>query len=154
MRKVWIGLFVAPGLIAVSNWVVTPTEHIINLCRELASLAKSEDIDGIERRLADDFHAGEFDREAFLARTQSTLTRFDIDHLKLRTFDVAFVDGDRAMVTFNAVCRVSGAESISGIFVSRWRLTFRGEGENWRLVNIEAIPTAFSPIRHIRDCLR
>lgn len=154
MRNIWIGLFVATGLVTVSTWVVTPTEQIINLCRELAALAKSEDVDGIGHRLSGDFHAGEFDRDRFLARTQATLTRFDIDHVKLRTFDVAFVDGDRAMATFNAVCRISGAESISGIFVSRWRLTFRNEGEDWLLAKIEAIPTAFSPIHHIRDCFR
>jgi hypothetical protein len=154
LSRVWIGLIFAAGTMALSILVVTPTEQITRRCHDLAQYAQNEDLDRLGQLLADDFRAGEFDRDQLLARAETTLERYDIDHVKLRTFDVTFNKDERATVTFNAVCRIRGLESVSGIIVSRWRLTFISRGEVWLLEHMEAIPTAFSPIRHIRDCFR
>lgn len=154
LRRVWIGLIAAIAALALSILVVTPTEQITQRCHELAQYAQNEDLDRLGQLLAEDFRAGEFDRYQLLARAETTLERFDIDHIKLRTFDVMFDSNERAAVTFNAVCRIRGADAVSGIIVSRWRLTFIPSGDGWLLEKMEAIPTAFSPIRHIRDCFR
>lgn len=154
LRRVWIGLIAAIGALALSILVLTPTERITRRCHELAQYAQNEDLDLLGELLAEDFRAGEFDRDQLLARAETTLKRFDIHHIKLRTFDVTFDSDDRATATFNAVCRIRGMQSVSGIIVSRWRLTFIPRGDDWLLEKMEAIPTAFSPIRHIRDCFR
>ena len=154
LRRVGIGLSAAIGAQVLSILVVTPTEQITRRCQELAQYAQNEDLDRLSQLLAEGFRAGEFDRDQLLARVETTLKRFDIDHIKLRTFDVTFDSDDRATATFNAVCRIRGVESMSGIIVSRWRLTFIQRSDDWLLEKMEAIPTAFSPIRHIRDCFR
>ena len=102
LRRVWIGLIAAVGALALSILVVTPTEQITRRCHELAQYAQNEDLDLLGQVLAEDFRAGEFDRDQLLARAATTLKRFDIDHIKLRTFDVAFDSDQRATATFNA----------------------------------------------------
>lgn len=153
-RAVWIGFAAMPSLIALSAVVVTQRERVIDLCRELASLVDLGDVDAVAPLLSEDFAAGELDREAFLRRAKEKLTRFDVNDPRLRGFEVNFGEPGHAVVVFHAVCRVRSPDAYINQFPSRWRMSLRSGGRTWKVTKLEALPTPFSPVRHMRELLR
>ena len=153
-RAVWIGFAAMPSLLTLSAVVVTPRERVIDLCRELASLVDLGDVDAVALLLSEDFAAGELDREAFLRRAKEKLTRFDVDDPRLRGFEVTFAEPGHAVVVFNAVCRVRSPDAYINQFPSRWRMSLSSGGRAWKVTKLEALPTPFSPVRHMRELLR
>ncbi len=153
-RAVWVGFAALPTLLALSLVVVTPTERIVHLCRELASMVDSGDVTGIGRHVADDFEAADFGKSEFLQRAGNTLKRFQVDNARLRAFEVEFPAHDQGLAVFNAVCRIRSTDFVTDWMLSRWRVTFRYNGTAWKVTRIEALPTPFSPIRNVRECLQ
>jgi len=152
-RAMWAGFAALPTLLALSLLVVTPKERIVRLCCELASMVDSGDVSGIGRHLADDFEAADFGKSEFLQRAESTLARFEVDNARLRSFEVEFPARGQGLATFNAVCRIRSTE-VSDWLLSRWRVTFRYDGTAWKVTRVEVLPTPFSPIRSVRQCLQ
>lgn len=152
-RAMWVGFAALPTLLALSLVVVTPTERIVRLCRELASMVDSGDVTGIGRHLADDFEAADFGKTEFLRRAGNTLKRFQVDNARLRAFEVEFPAHGQGLAVFNAVCRIRSTEFVTDWMLSRWRVTFQNDGRHWRVTSIDVLPTRFSPLRHVRDCL-
>ncbi len=153
-RGVWFGLGTSAALLVFSCWTVTPREEVIGLCEDMAAMVESGDVTGIAGYLAAEFEAGGLERHEFLERTRATLTRFHVDHAKLRGFEVEFPQPDRAVAVFNAVCRVRSDAFVTNWLVSRWRVSVQQDGEAWMVRRVEAIPAPFSPIRRVRDCFR
>ena len=153
-RTVWIGFATMPVLLLLSIIVVTPREEVIGICRDLAAAVELGDPGAIGKHLAEDFEAAEFSRFEFLDRVEQSLTRYDVDQARLRNFEVSFPRRNEAVAVFNAACRVRCVDAFFDRLASRWRLTFRDDGRTWRVTKVEALPTALSPIRDVRDCFR
>ena len=132
-------LFVS-ALIAVNLLVVTPRERIDASCRELGRLVDEGNVAAIDARLAQDFAAGELDRQAFLERATSTLTRTRIDLVRLHGVNVEIQDAHTATATLDARCNVRSSEGFSGAIPSRWRLEFVFREDDWLVRRVESIP--------------
>ena len=152
-RIVWVGFAAAPLLLITSVLVVTPREQIINLTRTLAGHVDDPNLRAIKLLLADDFHAGDFDRDTFLDRLEPALTKYRIDDPRLRWFQVSFPESDVGVVEFHATAHVRSPEVLYDWIASRWRLTFRREGEQWLLTEVESLPTPPLNLDNLRDWL-
>jgi hypothetical protein len=152
-RAVWSGFAMFPTVLVLSVVVVTPRERIIRLCRELAALVEVGNVGAIDAHLAEDFEAAGFDRQEFLERVTETLTNHRVDDARLSRFVVTFPGGRDAVAEFHAVCRVRSSNAHQDRLLSRWRLTFRGQGNVWKVGEIEALPTPLSPISNLPQCL-
>lgn len=152
-RIVIAGFAAMATLPLLSHLIVTPREQLIRTCRELAVMVEAGDVAGIGRHLADDFEASGLDRTELLDRVETTLKRYVVENVGLHGFAVIFPQRDQAVAVFNAVCRIRSAESFIDRLLSRWRLTFRGQGRSWQVTKIEVVPTPLSPIRDVRDWL-
>lgn len=153
-RIAWAGLGGIPALLLASLLVVTPRERIISLCHDLVVLVDEGDVAAIGQQLADDFDAGGYGRTESLTRLERTLARYQVDNAQLTYPEVDFPHRDEGVAVFNAACRVHSEDVYFERLLSRWRVTFRHRGGRWLVTRIEAIPTAFSPISDVRDCLR
>lgn len=140
-QAAWCAFGALPILLILSTIVVTPTERIITLCEQLAASVDQGDIAAIAQAFDDEFEACGYDRTAFLERAERTLTRYRIDHARLRNFAVMVSAGDRATVEFNASGLVRSAEVGAQHLSSRWRLTLRARNNLWVLTKIESLPT-------------
>lgn len=152
-RVVWTGFALVVALPAFSLLVVTPRERVIGLCRELAVMVDAGDVEGIAHHLSDEFAAGGLDRVAFLDRVEERLSHYHVDYPTLRHFETAFPTSDEAVVVFDAACSVRSVDAFVDRLRSRWRLRLRKYGQQWRVTEIEALPTPLSPIRNMRDWL-
>lgn len=153
-RAVWSSFAAMPALLLLSALVVTPRERVIGLCRGLAAMVEAGDVATIGQHLAGDFEAAGFSRLGFLDRIEQSLARYDVNEARLRSFQVTFPRRNEAVAVFNATCRVRSVDAFFDRLASRWRLTLRDDGRLWRVTRVEALPTALSPIRDVRDCFR
>jgi hypothetical protein len=153
-HAVLFGFAVFPVLLAASILVVTDRERVITLCRELALEVERGDAFAIEQHLADDFLAGDLDRDRFADRLQTALERYRVDYPRLRRFDVSFPSETTAIAEFEATARVRSPNTFYGQMLSKWRISFRRHHKDWLITSLEAIPTPLSPIRDLRDWLR
>lgn len=153
-RCAWGGALVVVGLMALNQAVVTPREQIVHLCRLLAALVEQGDVEGLANHLAEDFDAAGLTRTELIEQAGHTLKRYDVQHAKLRRFNVSVADPRHARATFDAICKVSGPDVLTDWLLTRWEITLRKHGERWQVEHAKVLPTPFSPIRRLRDCLR
>ncbi|MDO8628914.1 MAG: hypothetical protein Q7R41_00325 [Phycisphaerales bacterium] len=151
---VWIGAAVSVALVAMSLAVVTPSERIAEVCRELGRAVDDGDMDAVSARIASDFSAEELDREELLRRATIALTRVRVDQVRLHRLEIEVLDEQRAAATFDASCNVRTVEGFAGALPSRWKLAFRRERERWVVTRIESIPTPPLQIKRVEDWLR
>jgi len=152
-RLVWAGFVALPILLALNHFVVTPREALIQFCHNLAVLVDEGRVDAIAQRLADDFEASGYDRDAFVARIEDRLNRFRVDDPTLRGFEVTTSEPNIGIVVFDASCSIRSPEPFIDRVLSRWRLTCRRVDRDWRAVHLEALPAPFSPFRDLRRWL-
>ncbi len=153
-RAVWIGFAALPLLIGLSVWVVTPRERIVQLCEELGGFVDDGNVTAIGLRLTDDFALEDYDRQAFLARVERSLTEFHVDDPRLSGFRVELTDADHGTVQFHASAHVRSPDLVYDWISSRWRLTVRKVGDEWRVSKIEALPSGPPGLGNLLDWLR
>lgn len=153
-RVVWGGFAALPLLIGLSVWVVTPRERIVQVCEELAEFVDEGNVTAIGLRLADDFALEDYDRQAFLARVERTLTEFHVDDPRLSGFRVELTDSAHGTVQFRASARVRSPDLVYDWIPSRWRLTVRRVGDEWCVSRIEALPVGPSGLGNVLHWLR
>jgi len=152
-RTVWAGFALVVALPLLSTFVVTSRERVIGLCRELAELVDRGNVNAIAPHLAEDFHVGGMGKSEFLERAEQQLTRYRVDHPSLRHFETFFPNKGEVEAVFDATCTVRSVDRFVDRLPSRWRVRMvKGEGR-WRLVEVEVLPTPFSPIRDLSDWL-
>ena len=140
-RAVYIGLTAIPLFLIVSLLVVTTREEVIQACQEMARYVDDGNAMAIEMRLTDDFEAESLSRPEFVQRLYDALKSHEIDYPELFDFQITAPTTDRAVVEFDATCRLRTPEEFVGQVASRWRLTMRKERDVWRLMRVEALPT-------------
>ncbi len=148
-RVVWGGFAALPLLIGLSLWVVTPREQIVQMCEGLVGFVDNGNIKAIDLRLTDDFVLENYDRKAFLARVERSLTEYRVDNPRLSSFRVELSDSDHGTVEFHASARVRSQDLVQDWVPSRWRLTVRKVGDVWLVSRIEALsvgPPGFSNV--------
>ena len=148
-RAVWTGFAAIPLFVAVSVAVVTPRERIITICRDLAAMVDDGDITSIGEHLAEDFNAGGYGSEEFLQRLESRLTIYHVDNARLRGFEVTLSGRSEATAVFGAICSVRSADGFLDRLFTRWRLTVRRNGQNWKVAQVESLPTPLLPFRDV-----
>lgn len=153
-RVVWGGFAALPLLIGLSTWVVTPRERIVQLCEGLAGFVDDGNVTAIGLRLTDDFLHEDYDRQAFLARMERSLSEFHVDDPRLSGFGVELSDSDHGTVEFHASARVRSPDLVYDWIASRWRLTVRRVGDAWRVSRIEALPAGPPALGNVLDRLR
>jgi hypothetical protein len=153
-RGVWIGFGAIPILLILSVVVVTPRERIVAICRELAEATESKAIGVIGHYLSRDFEAGRLDRESFLARAEATLQRYSVHYPELRRFTITFPREGVGVAEFSASGQIESPESMYGWLTTRWRLTFRRQGDDWRVERVETIPVPPLNVGRLEDLLR
>jgi hypothetical protein len=134
--------------------VVTTRERLVELCHTLAGHVEQAEVEPIVARLASDFEAADLDRAGFVERLRPALQRYEIGNVRLSRFQFAFPDRDRAILELTASCKVRSADRFIDRVLTRWRITFVRRQDEWLLLSLEAIPTPFSPVRHLRDWIR
>jgi hypothetical protein len=153
-RAVWIGLVVLAVLETANLLIVTPREKVIGVCRSMAESVERGDAAAVAAHLHVEFEAVGLDRAAFLDAVARTLGQFEVADASLQQFEVTFPDAETAVAEFTASCFVTSPLFSTQRLLSRWRATFRLDGGAGRMTTVDAIPTAFSPIRSLRDVLR
>ena len=153
-RVVWGGFAALPLLIALSMWVVTPRERIVQLCEELAGFVDDGNITAIGLRLTDDFALEDYDRKAFLARVERSLTDYRVDNPRLSSFRVELSDPDNGTVEFHASARVRSQDLVQDWVPSRWRLTVRQVADVWRVSRIEALSVGLPGFGNVLEWVR
>ena len=153
-QAVWIGLGAIPILLGASVWVVTPRERITRLCHELAHHVERGSAAAVEHHLHEHFEAAGYDRERLAERLEAALKRYRIDDVRLRHIEVSFRQPNTGVAQLDALCMVQSADVLYERIFSRWRVEFRRNGNKWRVMRIEALPTPLSPVRNLRDWLR
>lgn len=153
-RAAWIGLAMIPAGLMLSALVVTSRESVITFCWELARAVDEGDLGFITSQLADDFQADGIDRRVMVERLEQTLTRFRVDHPRLRNVEVTFTTEQSAVATLTAACGVRSVDAVFDDLPSRWRVTLRRSGDSWLVVRIESIPIPPLHLRDLRDWLR
>jgi hypothetical protein len=153
-RTVWVGFVALPVLFTLSLVVVTPRERIIAACEHLAASVEAGDVSAIDQMLADDFEVEGLDRDAFIERVEQTLTRYRVRDISLRQFGVTFPRKDVGVVEFHATAHVRSPELVHDWLASRWRLTFRRNGDTWRLTGIKSVPAPPLNLGELRGWLR
>lgn len=149
-----IGLAALPVLEAVNFLVVTPREQVITICHDMADAVERNDMDALARHVDAEFSAVDLDRHGFLEAVSNTLSHFRVEEPYLHQFDVTISKGDTAVAEFNASCYVVAQGVRQQRLLSRWRVMMRRRGDAWRMITVDALPTAMSPIRNLRDVLR
>lgn len=153
-RVVWSGFAALPLLIGLSMWVVTPRERIVQLCEGLAGFVDNGNITAIGLRLTDDFALEDYDRQAFLARVERSLTHYRVDNPHLSSFRVELSDSDHGTVEFHASARVRSPDLVQDWVPSRWRLTVRQVGDEWRVSRIEALSVGPPGLGNVLEWVR
>ena len=153
-RVVWSGFAALPLLVALSASVVTPRERIVLLCKELGAFVDEGNVTAIGLRLTNDFALEDFDREAFLAHVERSLTEFHVDDPRLSGFGVELTEANHGTVEFHASARVRSPDLVYDWIASRWRLTVRRVGDEWRVSRIEALPAGPPRLGNVLDWLR
>lgn len=153
-RVVWGGFAALPLLIGLSMWVVTPRERIVQLCEELAGFVDDGNIPAIDLRLTDDFVLENDDRQAFLARVKRFLTEYRVDDPRLSSFRLDLSDSDHGTVEFHASARVRSPDLVQDWVPSRWRLTVRQVGDEWRVSRIEALSVGPPGLGNVLEWVR
>lgn len=153
-RVTWISLAAVVVLPVVSHLVVTQRERVERLCRNMAHLIDVGDIPALKIHLAGDFEVAGLDRDEFLSRVASALSRYRVDRPSLHRMNVTFPRAGEAVAVFDAVCSVRSQHNYLDRLLSRWQVSLVQADPGWRVVTIEAIPSPLSPIRNLRDFLR
>jgi hypothetical protein len=141
-------------LMGTSVVVVTPGEEIIAACEDLARAVDDGNVAFIGSRLADAFQTEDVDRDTFLLRLQSALTRGRVDRPRLRRFEITFADPYHVVVALDATAQVRFAEGSAGRLPSRWRLAFRKSPDGWRLTSVQSVPVPPLNLRNLDPWLR
>jgi hypothetical protein len=152
-RAAWAGLVIGGLLLLMQTWVVTDREHLIRICREMATAVEEGDVDGVGRHVAKEFASGALNRGDLLDGLGRLLERLRIEEPWLWDFEVEVSRPDGS-VSFHALCRIVTADLIEGGQKSRWRLAFRRVGDQWRVVDITPIPTTTFRFRSLDEILR
>ena len=153
-RAVWFSFGAMPVLMGISVLVVTPRERLITICHELEDHVEKDDAAGIGRYLDGDFEAAGFDRETLIDHVEKVFSRYRIEDVRLRRFEVTFPQPHVGLAEFDATCRVESPDLLYERLRSRWRVTFRRRENQWRVLTVKTLPTPLSPIRDLRDLLR
>lgn len=151
---VWIVLAISPAALTLSELFETPRERVVAFCWELAHAIDEGELAPIAAHIAEDFQTDGLDRPAFVQRLEQTLTRFRVDHPRLRDFEVTFPTDRSAVAVLTATCLVRSIDAVFDHLPSRWRLTLRRDGDSWQVVGIESIPIPPLNVRDLRDWLR
>lgn len=152
-RLVWVGFASMPLLGMLNVFVVTPREQVVQTCHDLADMLEGGDVVAIGRHLADDLVVEGRTKEQLLDRLGDVLTRRRVENLRLTGFSVEFSRPNVAEAVFDATCSVRPSGAIYDRLMSRWRITFRRNGDSWRVCRVETLPAPFSPVRALRDLL-
>lgn len=153
-RFVLVAVLMAPMLLAVSTFVVTPREQIQALCRSLAQHVEANRPDALAGFLADDFQSDELDRDRLIQLLSSSLTRYQVRHSRVDADDVTIEPDGSWTVEVAASCEVSGGSEFAGRLPTRWRLTLRHGADGLRIVEAKPIPVAPLHLRTIHQLLR
>jgi hypothetical protein len=139
--KTIVLIVIATAALVAADWFIeTPRERIASICHDLARLVDDGDVKEIERRLASDFATDGMDREAFLDRLNTALSRMRLDQVRIRNVNITLESERQSSATFNANCNVRSADGFAAALPSRWRLRFAKHGEQWLLQQAESIP--------------
>lgn len=133
--------------------VQTPRERLIATCIEMADDVERGDLDRLADHLDLSLTAEGMDRERFLDAARRTLTHYHLEELRLARFEVTLEAEDRAVVVFDATCRVVTSSQVLDRILTRWRLNFLREGGEWRVRRIEMLPAPNSPLSKLSDVL-
>ncbi len=153
-RVVWSGFAALPLLVALSAWVVTPRERIVQLCEGLAGFVDDGNIMAIDLRLTDDFELEHYDRQAFLVRVERSLTEYRVDNTRLSSFRVELTEANHGTVEFHASARVRSSDLVYDWVPSRWRLTVRRVGDEWLVSRIEALSVGPPGLGNVLEWVR
>ena len=134
--------------------VATPRERINGICREIAKAVDEGDMDAVAASISPDFSTEGLDRDELVRRATQVLTRVRVDQVRLRHFDIEFMDERRATATFDTTCNVRTTDGFAGALPSRWKLSFRQDGQQWALTGMESIPVPPFRIKRLGDWLR
>lgn len=145
----------AAGLagLVLQQTVRTPRERLIAACIEMAGDVERGDLDRLADRLDPSLNADGMDRERFLDAARRTLTHYHPEEPRLARFEVTLEAEDRAVVVFDATCRVVTKTQVLDRILTRWRLNFLREGGEWRVRRIEMLPAPNSPLSKLSDVL-
>lgn len=153
-RAVWgVVALLAAGLI-VQNAVVTAREQLVADCRDMARKVEAGDIAGIGSMLSPRLEAARLGREEFVQAVGRTLARYHPEESRLAHFDVTFAETDKAVVEFEASCRVVSQREVLQRLHTKWRLRFEREGDAWKVTRIELVPMPTSPLSSLNDVLQ
>ncbi|MCG3132248.1 MAG: hypothetical protein FLDDKLPJ_03081 [Phycisphaerae bacterium] len=133
--------------------VQTARERLIAVCIEMAGDVERGDLDRLADRLDASLTAEGMDRERFLDAARRTLTHYHPEEPRLARFEVTLAAEDRAVVVFDATCRVVTSSQVLDRILTRWRLGFIQDGDEWRVRRIEMLPTPNSPLSKLSDVL-
>ncbi len=155
-RVALAGLFAIPTLLGLQWAVVTEREKIMDHCHELAAAVGHAHLPTLRDRMSDHIIVtdGEesIDRTDFIARVEKGLMRWDVQEEGLRELEVDVRNGV-AIATFVATCRLVSNDAMIPRFLSKWKLHFVSQNDNWRVSKIELLPTEFFPSRSLDDLL-
>lgn len=150
---VWTGFAAFPILLAISLFVQTPREQIVEMCRDLATSVEKADVAAIEIHFADELEVRGYDRDALVTRLRKRLEEIRVSDVFLGGFDVTTASRDAAVVTFRATGRVRGPDLLQQWISSRWKLTLRRRGDRWLITGIESLPVTPLDGGRLRDWL-
>jgi len=153
-RGVWIGFALLPSLMALSIYVVTPREKVIQLCEDLARFVDDGNVRAIDMRLTGDCTAGSRDRQSFLAEVERALTEYRVDEPSLSRFAVEFQSDTEGAVKFTATGRVRSPDMAYDWLTTRWRLDVRRVGKDWQVSRVETRPGGTPGIGSVLDLIR
>ena len=153
-QAMWMGAVAAIVLPGLSLAVVTPREQIIQTCRELGKAVDEGDMEVISARFSPSFSTDGWDRDELVRRAIRALTRVRVDQVRLRHFEIDFLDKQQATATFDATCNVRTTDGFAGTLPSRWELSFRKVGTQWVVSALKSIPVPPFQITRLDDWLR
>ena len=150
-KRFWVVMLMLPAILLLQGVVRTDRERLIDRCRSLAEFAALGDIPSIERALAPDFHAAQWDRDSFVQRAAAVLKRNRIQRPSLRAFDISVPSDKTAVAEFTASANVVTSDNLSGRVSARFHLTFIKKGDDWLIKSIDVVPIPTSPVRSLND---
>jgi len=139
-RVAVIGLLATIALPAISVLVVTNRERIEQTCREAGMAVDDGNLNAIGDLLEPSFNSEGIDRDEFLRHAGEILTRYRVDRVHLRNFDVHLSEDAYATATFDATCAVRSADTYADAVPTRWQLHFRRSGDRWLITEVRSIP--------------
>ncbi|HOA72655.1 MAG TPA: nuclear transport factor 2 family protein [Phycisphaerae bacterium] len=128
----WATLIVCIALLVVQHLVKTDREQIVAAVSAMARAVDDGDVPTLGEYLAADFQDREMDKAEWLSDIRQRLQRWRIDEARTWGHKVE-VNGDEAVVTFQAMCDWRSGEQSGQSILSTWKLGMARRDGIWTL---------------------